>query len=155
MIHSHKQHNGLRWDFSFLIGDKMMLKTKLSKKAEFVISTKSGKHIFLLVTAKCKKWFLVNRNMDVLATTSDVTKTTIWRAENTVIESVATPAIEVVAPIKKFAVQTTPTQQPIRVDATTLEKAREIAEGFFGSIHDAYQLFDWVQSPAMLAETVG
>lgn len=56
-------------------------------------------------------------------------------------------------PLKKFAVQTHPAQQPIRVDATTIEKAREIAECFFGSIHDVYQIFDWVQSPAMLAES--
>lgn len=54
--------------------------------------------------------------------------------------------------MKKFAVQTKADQQPVRVDASTLEKAREIAEGFFGSIYDVYQLFDWVQSPAMLTE---
>ena len=56
---------------------------------------------------------------------------------------------------KKFAVQTNPAQQPIRVDASSIEKAREIAEDFFGTIHDAYQLFDWVESPAMLSEVNG
>ncbi len=54
--------------------------------------------------------------------------------------------------MKKFAVQVTPSQQPIRVDATSIKKAREIAEDFFGSIHDVYELFNWVQSPAMLSE---
>lgn len=63
-------------------------------------------------------------------------------------------AIEV-APLKKFAVQTNPAQQPIRVDASSIEKARNIAESFFGSIHDAYPLFDWVKSPAMLSEVNG
>lgn len=57
--------------------------------------------------------------------------------------------------MKKFAVQVTPSTQPIRVDASSIEKAREIAEGFFGSIHDVYALFDWVQSPAMLSEVNG
>ena len=57
--------------------------------------------------------------------------------------------------LNKFAVQTNPAQQPIRVDATTIEKAREIAEGFFGSIHDVYALFDWVESPAMFSEVNG
>ncbi|MGB4497221.1 MAG: hypothetical protein WBI40_00860 [Methylococcaceae bacterium] len=57
--------------------------------------------------------------------------------------------------MKKFAVQIHPAQQPIRVDASTIEKAREITQDFFGSIHDAYQLFDWVQSPAMLSEVNG
>jgi hypothetical protein len=57
--------------------------------------------------------------------------------------------------MKKFAVQIHPAQQPIRVDASTIEKAREIAQDFFGSIHDAYPLFDWVQSPAMLSEVNG
>ena len=56
---------------------------------------------------------------------------------------------------KKFAVQIKPDCQPIRVDASSIEKAREIAERVFGSIHDIYQLFDWVQSPAMLSENAG
>lgn len=57
--------------------------------------------------------------------------------------------------LQKFAVQIHPAQQPIRVDASTIEKACEIARDFFGSIHDVYQLFDWVQSPAMLSEVNG
>ncbi|MGB4498915.1 MAG: hypothetical protein WBI40_09455 [Methylococcaceae bacterium] len=58
-----------------------MLKRKLSKKAEFTISSKSGDYqIFLLVTATSATWILVNRNLEVLATTKNVKKTTAWRA---------------------------------------------------------------------------
>ena len=54
--------------------------------------------------------------------------------------------------MKKFAVQIKPAQQPIRVDASSSEKAREIAERVFDSVHTVYQLFDWVESPAMFVE---
>lgn len=57
--------------------------------------------------------------------------------------------------MKKFAVQIHPAQQPIRVDASTIEKAREIAERVFDSIYEIYPLFDWVQSPAMFSENAG
>lgn len=55
--------------------------------------------------------------------------------------------------MKKFLVQTKSGEQPdIRIDASSIEKAREIAERVFGSIIDIYQLKDFVESPAMFVE---
>jgi hypothetical protein len=54
--------------------------------------------------------------------------------------------------LKKFAVQIKPDQQPVRIDATTIEKAMDIAEEVFGDFHDAYPLFDTVTSIAAYSE---
>jgi len=56
--------------------------------------------------------------------------------------------------LKKFAVQLKEDQQPIRFDATSIEKAMDMAEEIFGDFHDVYQLFDSVRSPALYSEQV-
>jgi|LakMenE18May11ns_1017448.scaffolds.fasta_scaffold6736985_1 hypothetical protein len=54
--------------------------------------------------------------------------------------------------LKKFAVQIKPDQQPVRIDASTIDKAMDIAESVYGDFYDAYQLHDTVISPAMFSE---
>ena len=56
--------------------------------------------------------------------------------------------------LKKFAVQLKPDQQPIRFDASTINKAMDMAEEIFGDFYDVYPLFDSVKSPALYSEQV-
>jgi len=56
--------------------------------------------------------------------------------------------------LKKFAVQLKPDQQPVRIDATSIDKAMDIAEEVYGDFYDAYPLLDSVTSPALHSEQI-